>query len=123
MKPLLAAVTLAALTATAITPAAPAMAADNSGFRIQPYLQNPSPDGMLITWFSEAGEPGVLTVSGPGIEGSRTFTSTPEHQPLLNYTQAELGQQIPGLEQGSWLFGNSNYKHQIRVDGLAADAT
>lgn len=123
MKSFLTAVTVAALAATAIAPAGPASAADNSGFRIQPYLQNPSSDGMLITWFSETSEPGVLTVSGQGSEGTKSFTSNPEHQPLLDYTQAELDQKIAGLQQGSWLYGNSNYKHQIRVEGLAAGAT
>jgi hypothetical protein len=78
---------------------------------------------MLVTWFSESGEPGVLTLTGPGIQGSKIFTSKPEHQPVLDYTQAELNQNIPGLQQGSWLFGNSNYKHQIRLDALTAGAT
>lgn len=28
---------------------------EDGGFRVQPYLQNPSTDGMTITWFSRSG--------------------------------------------------------------------
>lgn len=83
-------------------------------FRIEPYLQQPSAHGMRITWFTEADEPGRLTVFGRGI-GRRAWTSTPEYQPLLEYTQAELAQGAEGLP----LFDSErNFKHSVQVDGL-----
>lgn len=85
------------------------------GFRVKPYLQQPSSTAMRINWFSETDTPGTLSINGT------TYTSKPEYQPLLEYTQKELDQNIPGLEQGSWLKGNSNYKHSIYVTGLTAN--
>lgn len=47
-----------------------------------------------------------------------TLTSASEYQPLLEYTDRERAQSIPGLEQGSWLESNSNYRHSVTVEGL-----
>ncbi|MEL7334522.1 MAG: metallophosphoesterase, partial [Cyanobacteria bacterium J06560_2] len=44
-------------------------------------------------------------------------------EPLLNYTNAELTQEIEGLEQGSWLLGNENYKHTVDLTELSPDST
>lgn len=113
------AVTLLALVAA---PTAVAASPDDPGtFRVEPYLQNPSEDGVRITWFSEEPEPGRLTVKGPGLGSSATYTSTPEHLPVLDYTEAELAEEIDGLEPGSWLRGEANYKHQVDVEGLKPD--
>jgi hypothetical protein len=92
-----------------------------SGFRVAPYLQNPSPDGMTITWITETAEPSRLTVRGPGLPAPAVYTTAPTYEPTLNYTEAERTQQIPGLEQGSWLRGEDNYKHTVDVSGLRAD--
>lgn len=53
-------------------------------------------------------------------KGDRTavLTSRPSYQPLLEYTDKELAESIVGLEQGSWLESNSNYKHSVTIDGL-----
>lgn len=99
------------------TPAAPA----HSGFRVEPYLQNPSDDGMLITWFSESADAGLLTVRGPGLGRGQVVRTEPVHLPELDYTVAERRQAIPGLEQSSWLRGDRMYQHQAEVTGLQAD--
>lgn len=85
-------------------------------FRILPYLQSPSDSGIRVTWFTEDGAPGRLTVLGPG--GQRTYEVDGEPQAALAYTDAERAQEIPGLEQGSWLLGDTSYKHTELVEGL-----
>ncbi len=87
-------------------------------FRVLPYLQSPSASGIRVTWFTEDGEPGRLTIRGPGISGSRPHDVTGELQPTLAYTDAERSQQIPGLDPGSWLLGADSYKHTVLIDGL-----
>lgn len=76
---------------------------------------------MTITWFTESSEPGELRVRGPGLKGDAVLTTNPTYEPALDYTDAERNQQIPGLEQGSWLKGDVNYKHTVEMRGLRAD--
>ena len=98
------------------------------GFRVLPYLQNPKPDAMTISWISETSDPGTLTVTGPGIGNGKgrgsgnqlKLVSVPQYLPLMEYTQKELDQSIAGLVKGSWLKANSNYKHTLTVKGLKA---
>lgn len=92
-------------------------------FRVLPYLQKPAQDQMTITWFTESPEPGHLTMTGPGLKGKLTRTSQPEHQPLLDYTAAERSQSIAGLQQGTWLKGERNYKHSLTIRGLRPDTS
>ncbi|MGF1495243.1 MAG: metallophosphoesterase [Elainellaceae cyanobacterium] len=92
-------------------------------FRVNPYLQQPSSNGMYITWFSETDASGDVSISGPGLDTPLTFSTEPTFEPLLSYTDAELNQEITGLEQGSWLLGNDNYKHTVDVSGLLPDST
>jgi len=94
-----------------------------STFRVNPYLQQPSSDGMYVTWFTEDETPGEVRITGPGLDTAQTFTSNPTFQPLLSYTNAEQNQEIDGLEQGSWLLGNENYKHTVDISGLSPDST
>lgn len=113
---------LAEAPATSATTAATATA-DQPGFRVLPYLLNPSKTSMSIVWFSETPEAGQVQVNGPGLgNGNKKgqHISTPEFQPLLGYTDAERTQNITGLEQGSWLKGDSNYKHVVELTGLKA---
>jgi len=51
------------------TGAGPTLAQD---FRVNPYLQNPSSDGMLFTWFTEADVPAALTISGGDLTSALT---------------------------------------------------
>lgn len=85
---------------------------ERAGFRIYPYLQTPSENGMSLVWFSELNTSGVLKVN------SQIYNSKPVYQPLLEYTQKEQNQTIKGLEKGSWLKSNSNYKHVIELENL-----
>ncbi|KAB8191595.1 metallophosphoesterase [Nonomuraea phyllanthi] len=114
--------TCAALLAAALLPIGPlsgqAAAAAQPDFRILPYLQSPSSSGITITWFTDDGHPGRLTVHGPGIHGRRSSKVAGELRPELAHTAAELAQEIPGLEQGSWLGEPDSYKHTTRVSGL-----
>lgn len=86
-----------------------------AGFRIYPYLQQPSHESMTLVWFSELGTPGTVSVNG------KTYTSTPVYQKLLEYTKKEKEQEIKGLTKGSWLKSNSNYKHVVDIEGLSAN--
>lgn len=98
--------------------------APQPGFRVTPYLQRPSASSMTVNWVSELDSPGTLAlVQQPAPAGARprTFTSKPEYLPLMEYTQREIDQTIPGLEKGSWLKSNSNYKHSIQLVGLRAN--
>jgi hypothetical protein len=97
---------------------APAMA-----FRITPYLQQPSTDGMYFTWFTEQNTPGTLTVTGDGLSNPLVFSSAPTSEAALTYTSAERSQTIAGLAPGSWLISDNNYKHTIDVRGLQPNTT
>src|SRR5690606_22123366 len=108
--------------ALASLPAAPAAAHGMRDLRVLPYLQNPSSTSMTVAWVSYAEVPGTLTVTGPGLRGRARWTSTPESMPVLGYTEAERAEQIPGLEDGSWLLPDGNVKHVVEVTGLRADS-
>ncbi|MDO5635148.1 MAG: metallophosphoesterase family protein [Micrococcus sp.] len=98
------------------------------GFRVLPYLMEPSSTTMDLVWFSEREVSGSVVVSGPGlgnnhqgrgrVQPNATRVSTPDYQPLLDYTDAELNQEVRGLTQGSWLLGQRNYKHRVTLTGL-----
>jgi Ca2+-binding RTX toxin-like protein len=94
-----------------------------SEFRINPYLQNPSSQGIYITWFTQQDIPGRLTITGPGLNNPLDLVSTPVFQPLLAYTTAEKNQNISGLEPGSWLISDNNYKHSINIQSLLPGQT
>lgn len=95
-----------------------ASSANAADFRVNPYLQQPSSDGMYFTWFTSEDVSGTLSVTGPGLDSPLTLTSTPTFEPLLAYTDAEKNQEIEGLEAGSWLLSDNNYKHTADVRGL-----
>lgn len=90
-------------------------------FRVKPYLQNPSPHAMTVTWFSRSGKVGTLALRGPGLHA--TYRSQPALQPLLDYTALERQQQLAGLEQGSWLQSGRSVKHVIQLSGLRPSTT
>jgi hypothetical protein len=90
--------------------------------RVYPYLQNPGSTTMTVMWFSFSDRKGTLSLEGPGIRGTRLFTSVPQTQPGLAYTDAERTEQIPGLAPGSWLLRDGNVKHVIELTGLRPGA-
>lgn len=85
--------TSAAIAATFCLAIVPAEAAT---FRVNPYLQQPTAEGMLVTWFTEADQAGTLTVTGPALANPLTFESAPVFQPLLSYTTAEKINRLTG---------------------------
>ena len=94
-----------------------------ASFRVNPYLQQPSADGMAFTWFTETNQPATLTITGEALNDPLIFNSTPTLEPILAYTTAEQTQEITGLEPGSWLLNNENYKYTVDVRGLLPDTT
>lgn len=97
-------------------------------FRVTPYLQQPSSDGILVTWFTTGGTDGQITVTGPGLGPPIVVSSSATLQANLDYTAANLTQTISGLTQGSWLVRNPdnsparNYKHSTPISGLQANS-
>ena len=61
-----------------------------SDFRVPPYLQNPTSDGMTLIWFSNSDTPGQLEVRGPGAyQAGKPFESAPYHAVELSYPSWE----------------------------------
>jgi len=100
------------------TGAGPTLAQD---FRVNPYLQNPSSDGMLFTWFTEADVPAALTISGGDLTSALTFGNvTGVNQPNLAYTTAEADD---ANNKGYPLFSDNNFKYSVPVSGLSPNTT
>lgn len=115
--------------ALALSSVAPRSASATVGdFRVLPYQQNAALDGMLLTWFTIGDTPGVLTVTGPGLESPLVIESEPELIPILDYqAPAELaagGQfpfkttaifEAPGVPARNW-------RHEVPIRGLLPDS-
>lgn len=114
---------LAAIASVVTTGLLTAIAPPALAFRITPYLQQPSTDGMYFTWFTEQNTPGTLSITGSNLANPLVFSSTPTAEPVLAYTRAERNQAIAGLPAGSWLISDNNYKHAIDVRGLQPGTT
>ncbi|MDX2148997.1 MAG: metallophosphoesterase [Planctomycetota bacterium] len=95
-------------------------------FRVLPYLQSPTTEGMTINWFTIANAPGTLSISGGDLSEPVVLTSTPSLTPVLDYQiAAELN------AGGSFSFASTaifesagvparNFKHSLVVTGLSA---
>lgn len=83
-------------------------------FRISPYVQNPSPQGITIVWFAEGAANGILTHSLPG--GPETVTtSTSVLASALTYGAAE----VPLLPGG--VAPALPYRHEVQLTDLTTD--
>ncbi len=84
---------------------------------VNPYVQNPAPDAMTITWFTQSSTPETLTVSVQG--GAQVFSgpSTPVLASELAYHANEVPSLPGGIDPGA------PYKHSLRVTGLTAGTT
>ncbi|WP_290343150.1 metallophosphoesterase family protein [Corynebacterium auris] len=92
------------------------------GFRVLPYLQKPASDQMTLNFFGELGTEAtvVVTQAGREIATKKVNGTLQEH---LRYTEGELNQEIPGLNKGSWLKSNNNYKYSATFTGLTPGTT
>jgi len=75
-------------------------------FRIEPYLQNPTPQAITMVWFSENNQPGQLILQGDGVSFQKSLVSSPLRADALAYHPEEL------------VDDDSPYHHEIRIDGL-----
>ncbi|MEL6188101.1 MAG: metallophosphoesterase family protein, partial [Myxococcota bacterium] len=83
-------------------------------FRVNPYLQQPTSDGMLVQWITDEPVAGTLEIYGDNIR-TRSYTSSPVELSILQYDQRELDQ---AAAQGYTVLSNHNFKHSVRVEGL-----
>ncbi|MBL0715891.1 MAG: metallophosphoesterase, partial [Desulfosarcina sp.] len=97
---------------TAVLTLALATFAQAADFRVTPYLQHPTMDGMTVLWLSETPEPGSIEVAGVG-----TFSSTPVLADKLAYHPDEISKHFGGVDPGT------PYLHRVRVDGLSPGTT
>lgn len=82
------------------------VAADD--FRVQPYLQNPTQDGITLRWLSESADAASVEIDG------RTYYSSPVVAADLGYQPAEPeANRYPSLP----------YIHTVRVTGLQPDTS
>lgn len=83
---------------------------NTTGFRVLPYLLNPSTNGMTMTWFSTTETPGVLEIAG------QRYTSVPQTISALEYSALEEREraQFPDM------FENKNVRHVVQIKGLEA---
>ena len=87
------------------------------GFRVTPYLQKPSATTMSLNFFGELGTPARVELRRDGhLLYQQNVSGT--LQPHLGYTEAEVAEEIPGLEQGSWLRSNHNFKYSVSFSDL-----
>ncbi len=89
-------------------------------FRILPYQQQPTDNGMLFTWFTQADEAGEIEISGGDLGSPIVLSSSPEFMPRLSYVEPELNN---AANNGYEIFDGENYKHSVFVEGLAAGTT
>jgi len=97
-----------------------ASAAASAEFRVLPYQQWPSTDGIRLTWFTDADLAGTIVISGGDLAEPIELTSAPAYQPLLEYMQPELDQ---AADLGYTVLANENWKHSIDVRDLTPGTT
>jgi len=81
----------------------------SAGFRLAPYVQNPTDTGITLVWFSENAQPGEVSVhqaEGPLVA---TIESHPVPAAALAYHPSEPDEQTSGVP----------FKHELRLHGLA----
>ncbi|MDO6442236.1 FN3 domain-containing metallophosphoesterase family protein [Marinobacter sp. 2_MG-2023] len=102
----------------------PSVVADSRYYAL-PYLQNPAPTEMTVTWFSDSDKPGTLAVNGIG-----EFASNPELADSLTYGASEI-EYIHGDQNFSSIHSYAtegaapapNYKHSVRVTQLTPETS
>jgi len=109
--------TLLAAASTAGERQEPVQAAGGDlAFRVRPYVQNPAPDGMTLTWFSRSPNPGTVRLlpRTGRLSVPRTTVSSPQAAPELAYHPLEAAL----LPDGAPV--SPPYRHEVRLEGLSA---
>ena len=106
-----------ACVASALAAAAPpdVEPAARVGFRVLPYVQNPTSEAITVIWFSDDERPGTIMVCGPGFD--RTLASAPRRAQALAYQRDEIRLLPGGVDPGP------PFMHRVRVDGLGPDTS
>jgi len=89
------------------------------GFRVTPYLQNPAPDAMTLTWLGNSGRAGQLTLwteDDAGEMPPAVFESAPKLASALDYHAAEA------CDNPACRRPRLPYLHQLRITGLKPGA-
>ena len=82
------------------------------GFRVFPYLQNPAPDAMTVTWFSNNDEQGTLFYREMGSEDVISLQSSPEPALTLAYPEWEDTTFFQGVAPAY------PWRNRLRLEGL-----
>lgn len=94
-------------------------AAQEADFRVLPYLQNPTSEGMSFTWFTEQNVAADLRITGGDLSSDLLFTGlTGQQMDNLTYTDLEIAD---AADVGYDIFSNNNYKYATSVSGLSPD--
>jgi len=88
-----------------------------SDFRYLPYLQNPSPTGISVIWFSHSKIPGELIYSENDSDKELSLVSKPVKATALEYSEWEKKTFFTGKKP------LLPYKHRLRIDNLIPDTT
>jgi len=87
------------------------------GFRVYPYLQNPSSNAMTVIWFSEVESPGLIKWQKLHSGGETQMFSIPTPATTLAYSSWEdltfFNGEAPAYP----------YKHRVRLEGLESATT
>ncbi len=94
-----------------------------ANFRIYPYLQVYENGKIQITWFSNSPLPGRISIKNDLDAELINSDVSPEEAAGIYYTSRELGQVIPGLDNGSWLEGGKAYRYRVTADKLPPGKT
>jgi hypothetical protein len=89
-----------------------------AGFRVTPYLQNPAPGALTLSWLSD--DPGAGRVALHALDGGSTIrlSSSPVEAGALDYHPAETLLVGRGEERAS----SPPFLHEVRLEGLAPGA-
>ncbi len=95
-------------------------------FRVLPYQQSLTTQGLQLTWFTSVEVAGTLTITGPGIATPLVLSSTPVLVPVLDYQiAAELNAGGAFPFNTTAIFEGAtparNFKHALTISGLNAD--
>lgn len=94
-------------------------AAQDTDFRVLPYLQNPTSEGMSFTWFTEQNVAADLRITGGDLSGDLLFTGLAGQQ-MDNLTYTDL-ERADAAAEGYAIFSDNNFKYATTVSGLSPD--